>query len=121
MLDASHNRLAALPAGLGNLSALVEAHLSFNQLRSPLPAGLGGLKRLKVLDLRDNDGVTELPPELVRDTPLQSLMVGPALVGGDGQLVEMEGRDAYLERRKARIDKEMHVKERGGDVHFSSQ
>ena len=41
--------------------------------------------------------------------------------GGDGQLVEMEGRDAYLERRKARIDKEMHVKERGGDVHFSSQ
>ena len=30
-------------------------------------------------------------------------------------------RDAYLERRKARIDKEMHVKERGGDVHFSAQ
>ena len=41
-------------ASLGNLSALVEAHLSFNQLRSPLPAGLGGLKRLKVLHTRDN-------------------------------------------------------------------
>ena len=30
-------------------------------------------------------------------------------------------REAYLERRKARIDKEMHVKEKGGDVHFSAQ
>jgi hypothetical protein len=30
-------------------------------------------------------------------------------------------RDAYIERRKARIDKEMHVKERGGEVHFSAQ
>tara|TARA_B100000768_G_scaffold143743_1_gene136010 strand:+ start:315 stop:566 length:252 start_codon:yes stop_codon:yes gene_type:complete len=49
-----------------------------------------------VLDIRDNEGVTELPPELVRDTPLQNLMVGPALVGGDGQLVEMEGRDSTL-------------------------
>jgi len=40
---------------LGKLSALVEAHLSFNQLRSPLPAGLGGLARLKVLRARDSD------------------------------------------------------------------
>lgn len=40
-------------ASLGKLSALVEAHLSFNQLRSPLPAGLGGLARLKVLRARD--------------------------------------------------------------------
>jgi hypothetical protein len=119
-------------ASLGDLSALVEAHLSFNQLRSPLPAGLGGLKRLKVLptrdkrrsalaaprasrlqpraprlqpractqvlDIRDNEGVTELPPELMRDTPLQSLMVGAALVGGDGQLVAMEGRDSSARR-----------------------
>ena len=54
-------RLAALPAGFGNLNALVEAQLSFNQLRSPLPAGLGGLKRLKVLDIRDNDAVSGLP------------------------------------------------------------
>ena len=78
-----------------------------------------------MLDIRDNDGVTELPPELVRDTPLQNLMVGlglgfgfglglglgpnpnpnpdpnqvgPALVGSDGQLVEMEGRGSTLRR-----------------------
>ena len=35
----------------------------------------------------------------MRDTPLQSLMVGPALVGGDGQLVEMEGRDSAVKRQ----------------------
>ena len=52
----------------------------------------------QVLDIRDNDGVTALPPELVRDTPLQNLMVGPALVGSDGQLVEMEGRARTLRR-----------------------
>ena len=29
-----------------------------------------------------------------------------------------EAREAYLTRRKARIDKELHAKERGGDIHF---
>ena len=38
----------------------------------------------QVLDIRDNDGVTELPPELVRDTPLQNLMVGLGLGFGLG-------------------------------------
>ena len=47
--------LTLTQASLGKLSALVEAHLSFNQLRSPLPAGLGGLARLKVLRARDSD------------------------------------------------------------------
>ena len=28
-------------------------------------------------------------------------------------------RDAYIERRKARIDKELHGKATGGDVNFS--
>ena len=42
-LDVSHNRVSALPAGFGNLAALVEAHLSFNQLSSPLPAGAPAL------------------------------------------------------------------------------
>ena len=96
-LDASHNRLAALPArthtacalharcmhtacalrvckralrmaqaGLGSLSALVEVHLSFNQLRSPLPAGLGGLKRLKVPHTRHTDARNELQPHVSR-------------------------------------------------------
>ena len=47
--------LTLTQASLGKLSALVEAHLSFNQLRSPLPAGLGGLARLKVLRAHDSD------------------------------------------------------------------
>ena len=47
--------LTLTQASLGKLSALVEAHLSFNQLRSPLPASLGGLARLKVLRARDSD------------------------------------------------------------------
>ena len=120
-LDMRNNRLAALPTSFGGLSSLVEANFECNALVSPLPASLGGLRRLKVLDVRDNAGLRALPVELVRDTPLCNLLVGPALVGPDGQLLEMEGRDAYLERRKARIEKEMHAKERGGEVHFSAQ
>ena len=115
-----NNRLAALPSSFGSLSGLLEANCQVNCLSS-LPAGLGGLKRLNVLDVRDNDALSSLPVELVRDTPLCNLMVGPALVAPDGQLIEMEGRDAYIERRKARIEKELHAKETGGEVHFSAQ
>lgn len=65
--------------------------------------------------------ISALPEPLLRDTPLQQLQVDEALLGKDGMLREdLPGREAYMERRKARIDKEIHSKATGGDLKFSS-
>jgi len=65
--------------------------------------------------------ISALPEPLLRDTPLQQLQVGEALLGKDGMLREdLPGREAYMERRKARIDKEIHSMATGGDLKFSS-
>ena len=125
-LDASSNKLATLPAGFGALESLVAADLSNNQLGA-LPPGLGGLKRIKDLDLRGNAPLVvfgAVPAELLLETPLHRLEVDPELLGSDGLLLPSaasgeEAQAAYCERRKARIDKEMHAKERGGELHFS--
>ena len=64
-----------------------------------------------------------LPAELCLSTPLHRLELDPELLGTDGVLLAEaaggeEARAAYLERRKARIDKEIHAKDRGGDIRF---
>ena len=126
-LDASHNKLRALPAAFGALCMLAHADLSDNELGGEgLPDGLGALKRLKELDLHGNAPLVvhaRLPPELLLDTPLQRLELDPDLLGTDGLLLEdvagsAEAQQAYITRRKARIDKEVHAKERGGEIHF---
>jgi len=125
-LDASSNRLAGLPAGFGVLESLVGADFSNNMIGG-LPDGLGGLKRLKDLDLRGNAPLVvhgSVPAELLLATPLHRLEVDVQLLGTDGLLlIEAAGGEeahaAYNTRRKARIDKEMHAKERGGDISFN--
>lgn len=57
------------------------------------------------------------------DTPLHRLELDPELLDIDGLLSEQAAggkvaREAYLERRKARIDKELHSKDRGGEIRF---
>lgn len=127
-LDASHNKLTAVPAGFGALAMLAAADLSHNELGG-LPAGLGALRRLKDLDLRHNAPLAVnasahgLPPELLTDTPIHRLELDPELLDIDGLLAEgaaggATARQAYLERRKARIDKELHAKDRGGEIRF---
>ena len=64
-----------------------------------------------------------LPSELLLNTPLHRCEVDEQLLDTDGTLSEAaaggkEQRDAYLERRKARIDKELHSKDRGGEIRF---
>ena len=68
----------------------------------------------------------------LRDTPLERIELPKKLVAKDGLLVESavgtdglpvdveynKARAAYLARRKARIDKEMHAKDRGGEINF---
>ena len=112
-------RLAALPEALGQLGSLVELTLAENCL-SAVPASTGSLRRLKDLDLRGNP-LEGLPAGLLTDTPLQHLQLDERLLAKDGSLREdVEGREAYAARRKARIDKELHGKATGGDVNFSS-
>ena len=64
--------------------------------------------------------MVEIPEELLVRTPLQRLQVDGHLLGPDGVLKPMGGSDAYLARRKERIDKELHGKAGGGDVHFKT-
>ena len=125
-LDASSNKLRALPAGFGHLASLASASLANNHLGALPESGLGGLKRLKDLDLRSNAPLVvhgSVPAELLLDTPLHRLELDEALLEIDGLLSEVaaggkESREAYIARRKARIDKEMHSKDRGGEIRF---
>ena len=127
VLDASHNRLQQLPAGFGALAMLTACNLSNNQLGGQgLPSGLGALAHLKDLDLHGNAPLVvfgRLPPELLLETPLHRLEVDPELLDTDGLILATaagspEAREAYIGRRKGRIDKEVHAKERGGEIHF---
>lgn len=124
-LDVSGNALGALPAGFGALASLVSADCSNNRIGA-LPAGLEGLRRLKELDLRSNAPLVvlgALPPELCLSTPLHRLELDQELLGPDGLLLPSaaggeEAHEAYVARRKARIDKELAAKQRGGDMSF---
>jgi len=47
--------------------------------------------------------------------------VDESLLNKDGTLrLDLAGREDYMARRKARIDKEIHSKGPGGDLKFSS-
>ena len=64
-----------------------------------------------------------MPAELLLETPIHRLEVDAELLGPDGLLLPQaaggaEAQEAYNARRKARIDKEMHAKERGGEIRF---
>ena len=63
------------------------------------------------------------PAPLLLSTPLHRLELDEQLLDIDGLIKESaaggkEARDAYLVRRKARIDKELHSKDRGGEIRF---
>lgn len=74
-LDLSGNDLAGveLPAELGQLAALQTLDLSDNALAGPIPAELGALGRLRSLNLSNNALSGPLPPQLGALTRLQIL------------------------------------------------
>ncbi len=73
-LDLSGNDLAGpLPAELGQLAALQSLDLSGNALAGPIPAELGALARLRTLNLSNNALSGPLPPQLGALTRLQIL------------------------------------------------
>ena len=64
-----------------------------------------------------------LPAELLISTPLHRLELDRELLGFDGLLLPSaagsdEAHEAYVSRRKARIDKELAGKRMGGDLRF---
>ena len=108
-LDMSFNSLAALPASIGQLVALVEVNLDSNQLPS-LPDEIGKLKKLKSLSLRNNEikvsstnfsskNPQPLPHSLFTDTAVVDLnLEGNNLT--NTQLNLFEGFPKFLERRE---------------------
>lgn len=127
-VDLSRNAISTVSAeALEPLSMLRELDLSNNQLES-LP-NLGGMARLGTLNLDDNVLVTlgddwsgtpklgvvfarrnrltaaSLPASLFRDTVLQRLELAGNRDMVKTELMVAEGFDAFLERRKARVDK----------------
>ena len=130
-VDVSHNQIAAFVNWAG-LASLRDLNLSYNPIPELPSTSAAGLKRLKDLDLRGLDGLEGVPVGLLRDTPLERIELPKKLVAKDGLLVESavgtdglpvdveynKARAAYLARRKARIDKEMHAKDRGGEINF---
>lgn len=70
-IDATNNRLDALPLDIGQLNGLQRLVVSRNQLRG-VPAELGLLGQLKLLSL-DNNVLTSLPPEIGQLHKLEKL------------------------------------------------
>lgn len=122
-LSANNCGISGLPAGLERLGKLEQLHLDDNNIQSL--AGVKSwktLKGLQVVSLRNNrigsadggaaavGGATKsslrvaLPSGLFLDTALHMLRLdGNGLQSG--QLLDLEGFDAFLQRRKQRIDK----------------
>ena len=129
-VDVSHNQIAAFVNWAG-LAPLRDLNLSTTRSPSCRPRPPRASSVLKDLDLRGLDGLEGVPVGLLRDTPLERIelprssskdgLLVESAVGTDGLPADVEynkARAAYLARRKARIDKEMHAKDRGGEINF---
>ena len=94
------NELTALPSEIGQLSALRELYLGGNKLTA-LPAEIGQLSALSSLDLRDNK-LTALPAEIGQLSALRGLYLSSneltALPAEIGTLSAL--RELYLTRNK---------------------
>eukprot|EP00752_Nemacystus_decipiens_P013061 g11551.t1 len=65
--------LGAIPAQLGNLTALTSLDLGHNKLNGVIPRQLGELRELRILRLGRNQLAGAIPPELGRLTALELL------------------------------------------------
>jgi hypothetical protein len=93
----------SVPAALGQLTALKELDLSYNQLTGWVPAALGQLTALEELDLSYNQLTGEVPASLGQLAALQRLNLGSNYLTGAvpaalGQLAALE--ELYLHNNR---------------------
>jgi len=106
--DLSHNSLSQLPDTTvwGGATRLTVLDVSDNKLKM-LPSSLGAAPALRTLKA-DNNQLSEIPEEILRDTPIDVL----ALKGNkfsERDFREFPGVEEYVARRKARCDKALNA------------
>lgn len=108
LLNLSQNRNITDVSGLAfpSFAALEELNLDSTGITS-LPSNISQCPRLVVLSVQSNK-LTSVPVEILRDSPLLHTI---HLEGNDtltqGVFLDLPGADAYMARRKARIDKQI--------------
>lgn len=100
-LDISRNKLQMVPYSFSSLQSLARLNVAQNEFKF-LPEFLGELVKLQELDAADNK-LSTVPPQLMEDTCISKLWlkgnpIDPLV------LREVPGYNAFLERRKMRID-----------------
>ncbi|MFV0395895.1 MAG: toxin Cry1Ac domain D-VI-related protein [Coprobacillaceae bacterium] len=83
-LYASGNNFSGLiPAGIGNISGLIQLQLQNNQLTGSIPAELGQLQSLTNLNLTNNQLSGSIPAELANLSSLDNLALGNNNLSGE--------------------------------------
>ena len=101
-----------IPKELGQLSALTNLQLSFNQLTGKIPSELGQLTELTFLSLEGNQLTGAVPKELGQLTELTGLRLSANQLTGEipkelGQLAKLAILDFYNNQLTGEIPKEL--------------
>uniref|UniRef100_A0A1D1Z4J0 LRR repeats and ubiquitin-like domain-containing protein At2g30105 n=1 Tax=Anthurium amnicola TaxID=1678845 RepID=A0A1D1Z4J0_9ARAE len=113
VLKAGNNMIGSIPSSIGNCSSLVEVDLSSNLLDG-LPETFGNLTNLKCLHLKNN-GLQSLPATLFKACiQLSTLDLHGTQITNDS-LRQLEGWEAFDERRRLKHQKQLDFRVGGSD------
>jgi len=104
-LDLSHNNLDCIAISIRSLSKLNYLNISNNNLVS-LPIELGQCKFLQTV-LAANNRLDTIPSELLDNGSLSKMRLENNRIEKE-DFLEITGAEEFMERRKARIDREIH-------------
>jgi len=104
-LDLSHNSLEAIATTMGVLPRLVHLDISNNRLAT-LPQELGQCKTLQTV-LATHNILAAVPTALLDNGALSKMRLEGNRISKE-DFLDTEGADEFMERRKARIDREIH-------------
>lgn len=81
-LNPGNNLIGSLPSEIGNLTNLIELHLSYNLLTDSLPPSIGNLENLEVLSINNNLLSGAIPDEIGNLSKLKNLsLLGNSITG----------------------------------------
>jgi len=111
-LDLSNNHLEMIDPSIGTLMKLVHLNVTNNRLVA-LPSELGACKGLQTV-LAANNMLETVPTELLENGALSKIRLeGNQMI--KSSFLEMNGVDEFMERRKARLNREIHGGMHGTD------